>query len=84
MLDSMQDEQDYRIVDFFRDYAGVDMSEISRSDPLFSSGLVDSMTLIELLAFLEAEFGVEVSMADLRLDDIDTLDGISSYISGSR
>lgn len=44
---------------------------LSSSTPLFSSQLIDSMGLIELLAFLEKEFGVSM---DATVDELTKLD----------
>ena len=44
---------------------------LSPSTPLFSSRLIDSMGLIEFVAFLEREFGVSI---DATVDELTTLD----------
>ena len=48
---------------------------------LFSSGILDSISFIELLVFLEKEFDIKVAERDLRADYFDTLDSIVALIS---
>ncbi|WP_226663468.1 acyl carrier protein [Microbulbifer aggregans] len=59
---------------------GIDMSKTSYSDPLFTSGLMDSFALIELLAFMEQELGAEVDVADIYIDKIDSIDSLTALI----
>ena len=52
---------------------------LSDSDPLFTSGLLDSLAATELMLHLEAEHGVDLADADFdiaRLDTIDDLEGM--------
>lgn len=59
---------------------GIDMSKTSYSDPLFTSGLMDSFALIELLAFMEQELGAEIDVADIYIDKIDSIDSLTALI----
>ncbi|WP_428241882.1 acyl carrier protein [Gynuella sp.] len=60
---------------------GIDLSSVNDSDPLFTSGLIDSFALIELLAFLEQELGADIDIADIDIDKIDTIDAIAKLVS---
>jgi acyl carrier protein len=60
---------------------------ISPSDPrfgrdvdLFEGGYVDSVGLAELLAFIEAEFGVSVPDDDLLSEEFATIDGMARTV----
>ena len=62
---------------------------ISPSDPnfgpgadLFEGGYVDSVGLAELLAFIEAEFGVSVPDDDLLSEQFGTIDGMADTVCG--
>lgn len=48
-------------------------------DPLFTSGLLDSVAMMNLIAFLEEKTGSDVRPADVTLDNFDTLTRITSY-----
>lgn len=71
------------IRDFFERELGLDLTNVQDADPLVSSGVVDSFALIELLSFLETEFDARISIAELTLDDIDTIEALASLVAGS-
>jgi acyl carrier protein len=47
---------------------------------LFEGGYVDSIGLVELLEFIESEFGVQISDEDLLSDEFATLEGIGRIV----
>lgn len=51
-----------------------------RETDLFEEGYVDSVGLIELLAFIEDEFRIEVSDDDLVSDEFVTIDGMAQVL----
>lgn len=53
---------------------------ITGSDPLFSSGQLDSIDLVEILEFIEAQWGVSFSAFDVGLEDMDSVDRIVSQL----
>ena len=55
--------------------------EIENETPLFTSGLLDSLSMVDIVAFIEEVTSVEVDMSALSLDDLDSIDGILAYIS---
>ncbi|WP_317933024.1 acyl carrier protein [Halioxenophilus sp. WMMB6] len=59
----------------------VDVASISDDDALFTSGLVDSYSLIELLSFLETELGYSADFADLNVDDLDSINSLHSLVA---
>jgi acyl carrier protein len=44
--------------------------------PLFSSGIVDSFGVLELIAFLDDEFGVDIDPSRHELSEFDTVEKI--------
>jgi acyl carrier protein len=48
--------------------------------PLFSSGIVDSFGVLELIAFLEERFGIDINPARHDLTEFDTLSKIGSLV----
>ena len=61
-----------------------DDSRFGRDSDLFDSGYVDSMGLVELLGFLEGQFGVEISDDLLLSDEFVTIEGISQIVGRLR
>ena len=47
--------------------------------PLFSSGRLDSHSMIELLAYLEAQVGRRPSWSDVHLENMDSVEKIMRY-----
>jgi acyl carrier protein len=53
-------------------------TRFSRMQPLFELGYIDSVGVVELLAFLSEEFGVFVPDEALTSDEFSTIDGIAA------
>ena len=51
---------------------------------VLSTGLLDSVAFVQLLAELEQEFGLRVDVADLRLEDFSSVSRIARFVSASR
>ncbi len=63
-----------KILDFFQARLALrgERSLLSEEDSLFNSGRLDSLDAMELIVWLEQEFGVDFSRVDFSLDLIDT------------
>ena len=48
---------------------------------LMESGLLDSLTLVELMTGLEEEFGVQISFDEIELDNFRSVNKISEFVS---
>ena len=55
-------------------------TRFNRSALLFENGYVDSVGAVELLAFVQGEFGVVVPDEELLSDEFSTIDGIAAVI----
>lgn len=72
------------IIAFLKDKmieTGVEVKTPEPDEPIFSSGLLDSFVLVDMVTFIEDEFGVSVPDADLNVANFDTLNQIKSYIT---
>ena len=59
------------------------VSGLSDDTPLFGSGLsLDSLTGLELLTGIDAEFGVNIASDDLNLDSLESIGTLVAYLSG--
>mgnify|MGYP000722281695 CR=1 FL=1 len=47
---------------------------------LIDGGLLDSLALVELLAAIETEFGIEIPLDELDLDRIRTLESLTELV----
>lgn len=52
----------------------------SAHTPLYESGLIDSLGLVDLLVGLKEEFGVEVDVTTMDMDDLGTADAIAALV----
>lgn len=55
--------------------------QIAGDEPLISSGLIDSFSLVDIALFVEEEFGVRIDDSELSAEVFDTLDELSTLIS---
>ena len=53
---------------------------ISNQEPLISSGLIDSFSLVDLALFIEDSFGVHIDDTELNAQTFDTLDQLANLI----
>jgi acyl carrier protein len=57
---------------------------VAPSEPLVSSGLVDSITILDIVMELEKRLEVKISNKDVKIENFDSLLLICSYISSLR
>jgi acyl carrier protein len=71
-----------KIVDFIVERSGVREADIGPNATLFSSGLLGSMDLVQLVVFIEREFGVRPSdFMRVSPESFDRLDDIAGSIA---
>ena len=54
---------------------------IAFEEPLISSGLIDSFSLVDLALFIEDQFSVQVDDSELTAEVFDSIDELASLIS---
>ena len=57
---------------------------IEPEEAIISSGLIDSLSLVDLSLFIEDTFGVQIDDTELNADSFDNLDQLSSMIVGRK
>jgi acyl carrier protein len=67
------------LIRFFHHRFSLDVSAMDDEDPLFSSGMLDSMNVAEVVAYLEDRSGRMMLPADLSFDNFDTLGRILRF-----
>ena len=75
------DVQD-RIETYVREHFMVSDSDrrFDRNIDLYESGYVDSVGVVELLAFIDEEFGVDIPESDLLSEDFSNVGGIARIV----
>lgn len=54
---------------------------IKDADPLLESGLVDSMGVLEIVGFLESEFGFQVSDDELTPENFKNIERLTAFVA---
>lgn len=57
---------------------------IKGDEPLISSGLIDSFSLVDLAIIVEDEFGVRIDDSELNADTFDTLDALVALVESRK
>lgn len=65
---------------FLREDLDIDTSEISKDSALFSSGIIDSFSLISLMAFIEDTGSVRINPAEVTIDNLDSIEKILRFV----
>ena len=55
-------------------------TEIESDESLISTGILDSMALLQLVTFIEEQFGVTVGDGDLIPDNFETINHIRAFV----
>jgi acyl carrier protein len=59
---------------------GQDPRELTEATPLIKSGIFESLAILELVAFLEARYGVEFTADELDPGRFETLESIAQLV----
>ncbi len=62
--------------------AGV--GKLSDDESLLEAGVLDSMSMVDLIAFLEKTHGIAVDEDDMIPENFDTIDAMAAYIHAKR
>jgi acyl carrier protein len=55
-----------------------------RDSSLFLSGVLDSFALVDFVALLEAECGIQVADAELRPENFDTIAKVEAFVARAK
>ncbi len=71
------------VIDFVRNDLNVE-EPVDGETPLFSTGLLDSVAMLNVIGFVEQRAAIEVSAADVTLENFDTAQRIAAYVDARR
>jgi len=57
-------------------------ANLEDDESLLDAGLVDSTGILELVAFLEGTFNIQVADAEIVPDNLDSINAIVAYVTG--
>ncbi|HEY3356902.1 MAG TPA: acyl carrier protein [Polyangia bacterium] len=58
-----------------------DVAALAATAPLFASGLLDSLSFVEFVAFLEQRFGIVAPPADFYQENFGTVAAAAAYVA---
>jgi acyl carrier protein len=67
-----------RLRAFFSEKLSVEVTSIDAN--LAQTGILDSLALVELLSYIEEEFGAEISLDDVEIEDFHSIARIAEYV----
>lgn len=75
-----------KILDLLREYVARQYLKMNPADlpvdqPLVSTGLIDSFSLVDLALFIEGSFRVRIEDTELNASTFDTLDQLATLIA---
>jgi acyl carrier protein len=62
----------------FRD----DRADLANNESLLDAGLIDSTGILELVAFIETEFSIQMADTDIVPENLDSVETIVRYVDG--
>jgi acyl carrier protein len=68
------------LINLLTDTYGLGPEEFDRATPLFSSRLLDSIVLVELISYVEEREAIKFKASAFRLDNFDTVERIVSVV----
>lgn len=57
-----------------------DQEALKNSDSFLDNGILDSMGILEVIHFLEEEFGIKVEDEEMVPDNLDSIDNLLTFI----
>ena len=81
-MDSIRIEiRDYLLQEFL---PGEDPSELTNDTPLITGGVLDSISTLKLVVYLEERFGISLEAHEAGVDHLDTVDRIAALVEKKR
>ena len=81
MSDVMQTVKDYIMTTFL---PGEDPQALTPTTPLITSGILDSLATLDLVAFLEKQYGLEFAANEVDTNRLGTLSDIARVVETKR
>lgn len=67
------------LAEIIQSYSAVPIDTLDPDDKLFSSGLIDSLNIVEVIEFIESYYGIQISPTDFSMDNFDSMTAIARY-----
>ncbi len=68
------------LIDYIMQRFSAKKEDLDNGQLLFSSGLLDSFNMLDVISFIEAQAGITVGPMEVNLDNLDSVDRIIDYV----
>ena len=65
---------------YLNEKLGLDLEGIEDDTPLFSSNLLDSFSMVDVIMFIEKSADLKMNPTEVNLDNLDTIGRIVAYV----
>lgn len=72
---------DAKMREILTDELGCDLQDVDNDTLLFSTGVVDSFTLVSLIMAVEREAGIRINPGDVTLENVDSINRIVTFVN---
>jgi acyl carrier protein len=75
-----------RIKEFIRTEVNpdLDLKALGDDEPLIESGIIDSLGILKIMAFLDEEFGIDLSAQEIKPENFKNVATIFSLVENSK
>lgn len=77
MDQTKQTVKDYILKEFL---PGEKPEQLTDSTPLITGGILDSLTTLKLVSFLEDQYGIQIEAHEADVDNLNTIDKIANLV----
>lgn len=60
------------------------LERLSDDEPLVDSGIIDSLGVLKIMAFLDEEFSIDLSAGQIRLQNFNSIASICTLVENSK
>lgn len=68
------------LVQFMVDELGLEPDDAQDDTPLFSTGLLDSFSMVDLIGHIEKTAGIKIKATEVSLDHFDTIGRMLAFV----
>jgi acyl carrier protein len=69
---------------FILEEFGIKDANLDDKESLFDSGIIDSLGMVTLIAFIEGEFKIVINPSEVTMDNFNTINKIAELINKKR
>jgi acyl carrier protein len=63
-----------------REFPAARLRDVRDDDGLLEKGIVDSLGVLDIVAFLESQFGLKIADDELELEDFASIEALSAFV----